>query len=211
MVSFKNADIEKVVRVNKLIWEVETMYEILNQNKRGLKNFKLYSLINEIKDEVDFDVTDTGVDLTNISDDVIIHSMISHWDNVLCIGIGNIDNKHKELFNLINKLVNVMKEKESKHAILRVFNTFEQYVITHFNEEEAIQKQNKYPGYVIQHNEHEEFKSQLKELKDVIENTEVSILFVIQMQQNMFTWFRKHIMNLDRKFGTFLIKERRGL
>lgn len=187
------------------------MYEILKENNNGLKNLKFYSLFNEFENEVDSEKAALCNEQINISDDVIMHSMISLWDNKLSTGIVNIDNQHKELFNLINRLVIVINEKKSKNEIRKVFNSFEKYIIRHFNEEEAIQKQYNYPWYITHHQQHEEFKKQLNDLRDIIEKRGISVLFTIQMKENLFKWLRKHIMNLDRNLGEFLIKKCRGL
>jgi hemerythrin len=135
--------------------------------------------------------------------------MSLHWDNSLSTGIDNIDNEHKELFNSINKLVYVMKEEKVIDEVLKSLDLFEKCVIKHFNEEEAIMKQRNYPKFSLQHSQHEEFKNQLKILRNVFETTGVSSLFVITVQQKIAKWSRKHIMELDKDLGKFLIEKSR--
>jgi len=53
---------------------------------------------------------------------------------------------------------------------------------------------------------HEEFKEELRELRKVFEKAGVSALFVINVQQKMSSWWRKHIRELDRDLGGFLIE-----
>lgn len=171
------------------------MYALLKENNGELRNNKM----NRIVDEV------------NISDNLIIHSMITQWDDVLCIGIGNLDSKNKELFNLINKFISALNKNDSKKEILEVFNNLEKYVISHFKEEEAIQKERNYPKYAIHNKQHEEFKNRLLDLRNTIETKDISMLFVLKIELSMLKWCRNHIMDFDRHLGAFLIKELRGI
>lgn len=133
--------------------------------------------------------------------------MSLNWDNSLSTGINNIDDQHKELFKSINKLVYIMKEEKVVAEVIEYLDSVEKCIIKHFNEEEAIMKQRNYPKFNIQHNEHEEFKNEIKMLRNVFETTGVSALFAITVQQKMAKWSRKHIMNLDKDLGEFLIKQ----
>lgn len=132
--------------------------------------------------------------------------MSLNWDNTLATGISTIDSQHKELFERINQLLIAMKSGKGKDEALRSLNFLEEYVIKHFNDEEEIQKKNNYPSYNVQHKQHEEFKEELKELRKVFETTGVSAIFVINVQQKMSNWWNKHIRDLDKDLGKFLIQ-----
>jgi len=132
--------------------------------------------------------------------------MSLNWDNNLATGINSIDNQHKELFDRINLLLVAMKNGKGKNAVIKTLNFLEEYVIKHFDEEEEIQKKNNYPKYNIQHKQHEEFKTELKELRKVFEVTGISAIFVINVQQKMSNWWRGHIKDLDKDLGKFLIE-----
>lgn len=133
--------------------------------------------------------------------------MMLNWDNQLATGITQIDNQHKELFECMNSLLISMKEGKGKEDAIKTLNFLEEYVIKHFNEEEELQRKNNYPKYTIQHAQHEEFKNELKSLRNVFETTGVSALFVINMQQKMSKWWRNHITDLDKDLGKFLIEK----
>ena len=127
------------------------------------------------------------------------------WDKMWSVGVDKIDRQHKELFDRINLLVCSMKSAKGKEEMITTLNFLEEYVIRHFNDEEEIQKKNNYPNYEIQHKEHEIFKNNLKELRKVFETTGVSTLFVISEQQKMSYWWRKHVIELDKDIGKFLM------
>ena len=130
--------------------------------------------------------------------------MYLNWDDTLAIGIDNIDNQHKELFDRLDRLLVAMKEEKGKNEITNTLNFLEEYVIKHFTEEEEIQRTNNYPLYDLQHKQHEEFKDELKKLKTAFEATGESALLALNIQRKIINWIRGHIINLDKDLGDFL-------
>lgn len=144
---------------------------------------------------------------TNITDEIIMHFMSSVWDNTLVIGIDNIDNQHKEMFNLTGQLLNSMKENGDKNETIKILNHLNEYMNRHFKEEEAIQKQYKYPKYKLEIKEHKKFRSGLDEIRDILKQGNISPLVTITMYQKIFGCYRKHMLNLDKDFGEFLLNK----
>ncbi|EHI97963.1 MULTISPECIES: bacteriohemerythrin [unclassified Clostridium] len=128
------------------------------------------------------------------------------WDGSLSIGIDNIDNQHKELFNCIDKLLVSIENLKSDDEVIKTLKFLEDYVIKHFNEEEEIQRKTNYPLLDIQHIQHENFKNDLKEFKRVFETHGASTLLALNIQQSLIDWLKNHIMNLDKDLGDFLIE-----
>lgn len=128
-----------------------------------------------------------------------------NWDNNLSTGITSIDNQHKELFNRINQLLLAMKEGKAKNEIMKTLDFLEEYVIKHFTEEEMIQKKNDYPKYNMQHEQHEQFKNELKKLRETFDSKGTSSLLVLNVQKEMSTWWKTHITGMDKDLGKFLM------
>lgn len=132
--------------------------------------------------------------------------MYLNWDFTLDIGIQSIDNQHKELFNRIDKLLTSIDDRKRDDEVIKTLDFLEDYVVKHFNEEEEIQKEVNYPLLNIQHKEHEEFKSNLKEFRSIFETQGTSALLAINLQDKLVNWLKIHIMNLDKDLGDFLIE-----
>ena len=132
--------------------------------------------------------------------------MYLNWDFTLDIGIESIDNQHKELFNRIDKLLTSIDDGKSNDEVIKTLDFLEEYVVKHFNEEEEIQNKINYPLLNIQHIQHEEFKSSLKEFRSIFETEGTSTLLAINLQSKLVDWFKDHIMNLDKDLGDFLIE-----
>lgn len=128
------------------------------------------------------------------------------WDCSLSVGIDSIDNQHKELLNCIEQLLISIEDGKSNDEIIKTLDFLEEYVVKHFNEEEEIQSKTNYPLLDIQHIQHENFKSELKEFRRVFETHGVSTVLALNIQQNLVDWVKNHIMNLDKDLGDFLIE-----
>jgi len=128
------------------------------------------------------------------------------WDCSLDIGIDNIDNQHKELFNCLEQLLTSIEEEKSNDEIIKTLNFLEEYVVKHFNDEEEIQSKTNYPLLDIQRIQHEKFKSDLKEFRRVFEIHGASTVLALNIQKGLVDWLRNHIMNLDKDLGDFLIE-----
>jgi len=128
------------------------------------------------------------------------------WDNSLSVGIDSIDNQHKELLNCIEQLLISIEDEKSNDEVIKTLDFLEEYVVKHFNEEEEIQRKTNYPLLDIQHIQHENFKSDLKEFRRVFETHGVSTVLALNIQQNLVDWVKNHIMNLDKDLGDFLIE-----
>lgn len=132
--------------------------------------------------------------------------MYLKWDPSLNIGVSNIDEQHKELFSRLNQLLIAMKEGKGKDEVMKTLDFLEEYVCKHFSDEEEIQRKYNYSEYVTQCSQHEEFKKELQKLREVFKNQGTSALLALNIQKNMITWCKNHIMILDKDLGEFLNK-----
>jgi len=130
--------------------------------------------------------------------------MYLNWDMTLDIGIDSIDNQHKELFNRLDQLLTSLDGAKSNDEVIKTLDFLEEYVVKHFNEEEEIQIKTNYPLHNIQHTQHEEFKNDLKEFRNTFETQGTSIELATNLHEKLVTWFKEHIMNLDKDLGDYL-------
>lgn len=132
--------------------------------------------------------------------------MYLEWDNNLNIGIHEIDEQHKELFKCLDQLLVSMKDGDGKSEVIKTLNFLEDYVYKHFEDEENIQKKYNYPKYNEQHNQHEQFKIELRKLRETFQKQGTSTLLALNAQKNIVTWCKNHIMILDKELGDYLNK-----
>lgn len=135
-----------------------------------------------------------------------------NWTEELSVGVDLIDNQHKELFNRINDLITAIKSKTCKYKIGDVIKFLEDYVVSHFGEEEAYMKKFSYPHYDQHKAQHEIFIANFAALKEELIKLQSRSGFgsydlSVQTNQVCVDWILEHISTVDKKLGAFL-KER---
>ena len=129
------------------------------------------------------------------------------WTKDLSVGVDEIDNQHKELFNRINDLVAAIKQHRCKDEIDGTLKFLEEYAATHFAYEEHAMKDFHYPEYPQHKAHHARYLKNLSELKNEAALPRVkgsSYDLSVTTNQVVVDWIIDHIMKVDRKFGKFL-------
>jgi hemerythrin len=126
------------------------------------------------------------------------------WRDSLAIGIEAIDNQHKELLHRFDTLLNACQAGKGIEELKRLQTFLDEYVHTHFNDEEALQRHHNYPGYQAHHAEHLYFIDQINKLKLETEQEGVSTHHVVETNNMLLKWLLNHISKVDTHLGAFL-------
>lgn len=126
------------------------------------------------------------------------------WRDSLAIGVTAIDNQHKELLLRFDKLLNACQTGQGIEELKKLQIFLEEYVHTHFNDEEAIQRLHRYPGYEAHRREHLYFIEQLKKLTSETKVQGVSTHHVVETNNLLLKWLLNHISKVDMELGAFL-------
>lgn len=129
------------------------------------------------------------------------------WTKDLATGVDEIDNQHKELFRRINNLLEACMQAKGKDEVGNVINFLEEYVIEHFDAEEAIQKQRNYPDHKSHKALHDEFRKNFAELKRQLESEGPGLPLVLHTNRIVVDWLIKHIGRIDKTLGAFIKKQ----
>lgn len=126
------------------------------------------------------------------------------WSNELTTGVEKIDSQHKELINRINKLHAASREGKGKEVIDELMVFLEDYVKSHFGEEERFMKQYSYPQTDFHIAQHRDFIKRYQELKTELHSTGQRLITVIETNELLGRWWINHITKLDRSLGMYL-------
>ncbi|MBF0448891.1 MAG: bacteriohemerythrin [Magnetococcales bacterium] len=137
-----------------------------------------------------------------------------NWTDSLKIGIPNVDNQHKWLFDTINKLGKFLEESRvhtpednQQWVIQTLFSEIIDYVEKHFKEEERLMAQHDVPWLVEHQSIHRKVAEDVFRFKDQIialSGNEEQLFMLEQMHKFMGDWLTHHIAIEDAKFGQFL-------
>ena len=126
------------------------------------------------------------------------------WKENLSVGVNEIDNQHKELFNRINNLLDACTRGKGSEEVKRTLNFLSDYVISHFGTEESLMVRYNYPDYTSHKEKHEKFKNEFTELKMKIEKEDTGLLTTIGTNHLLIDWWLNHIGKVDKALGAFL-------
>ncbi len=124
------------------------------------------------------------------------------WSNTLSVGVREIDNQHKNLINLVNKLNRSLQLGESKTHIGDVLSELINYTATHFKYEEDLFDQFGYQDTTKHKAIH---KKLVSEVVGFQKDFEAGIRTVdMDLMEFLIDWLVKHIKGTDRKYAQFM-------
>jgi len=126
------------------------------------------------------------------------------WRESLAIGVPVIDNQHKELLSRFDSLLKACEEGKGMAELRRLLGFLDEYVVSHFSDEEGIQRNCRYPGYAAHKKEHDGFIARLKTLKDEIASDGVAVHHVTETNNMLLKWLINHIAKVDAELGKYL-------
>ena len=118
------------------------------------------------------------------------------WKDSYNLGVKEIDNQHRGLFDIISKLFTSRSyESDGKYFFL-MLNKFVEYAQVHFATEERYMQEAQYPKFAEHHHEHELFIVQVsKLLQDVEKKTPEIEKTTLDFLKD---WYLAHIVGTDR-------------
>lgn len=130
--------------------------------------------------------------------------MAIEWTQDLAVGSLEIDNQHKELFKMINQMLEACNQGKGKEVLDELIGFLEKYVVTHFGTEERLMREFNYPDYTSHKNHHEQFIKNFMELKNEMATTGPGTHIVVMTNRVVVNWLNSHIRNVDKLLGAFL-------
>ena len=124
------------------------------------------------------------------------------WNDSLSVGFEPIDEQHRRLVELINKLHSAMAQGKGSQTLGSVLDGLIDYVQTHFASEEAMMQINHYPGYAAQKSQHIALTRQVLELRSQFATGQTVI--TIDVMKFLKDWLVDHIQGSDKPLGAYL-------
>ncbi len=124
------------------------------------------------------------------------------WSPEYSVKIKTIDDQHRELVNILNRLFVAVSKREGDKVIAGILDALLTYTQTHFALEERLMKEAGYEDIEAHMAEHRKLIGQLDQLckKHLVE--EKAIYF--EMLSFLKTWLKEHIQGVDTKYSSAL-------
>ncbi|MDD5286406.1 MAG: hemerythrin family protein [Desulfuromonadaceae bacterium] len=127
------------------------------------------------------------------------------WRDSLAIGVEAIDNQHRELLSRFDRLLNACESGQGADELKSTMSFLEVYIKSHFNDEEALQKLHRFPGYEEHRAQHLYFIGRIRELREEVNREGILVHNVIETNNLLMKWFLNHISKVDSELGKFLL------
>ena len=125
------------------------------------------------------------------------------WSEELSVGIEEIDEQHKVLIGLINKMHDAIQHRHGSDVVGEILNELAGYTITHFAVEESLMRILNYPGYEEHHEQHAGLLEQVTDLQAKVAAGKTSVSF--ELLHFLKTWLTKHILEEDMSYSGFFL------
>ena len=124
------------------------------------------------------------------------------WKNDFSVGIKELDDQHRSFFEILNRLGAAAGGNKGMVVVGPVLQELKEYSRHHFTEEENWLKIIGFPGLQHQKIQHEFFISQVTDLQDRYSKGDGNI--PISTLEFLRDWLLNHILENDKKYGTFM-------
>ena len=126
------------------------------------------------------------------------------WTRDLSVGVEEIDNQHRELFDRINALGSAMMQGGAKEEAARLIEFLAEYVVIHFGAEEKYMTDFGYAGYALHKTKHEWFKKEFSDIRAMLDAGGITPEVIMRGNNLLIIWFSNHIRSIDMMLGSFL-------
>lgn len=123
------------------------------------------------------------------------------WDEVLVVGIDEIDEDHRRLVDLFNLLNRAVAERAAPDYLAALLEELINCTAWHFSHEERLMLQHRYAGYAEHKSEHQELIASVRQLQKKILDGGFDADADLDYLEG---WLTGHILSNDMKLGAYL-------
>ncbi|MBU0720917.1 bacteriohemerythrin [bacterium] len=118
------------------------------------------------------------------------------WNDGLSLGVKAIDEDHKKLLEIINRLSKAIDENATEDVLEGIFSDLNEYVSLHFAREELYMQQNKYQDIEEHKKQHDSFAAKVPEIKEKFFHAK-DYAGAQEIAAFLTDWLVNHIINED--------------
>ena len=124
------------------------------------------------------------------------------WDEILSVGVDEIDEDHRKLLNIFNMLNHSVMAEESSDYLAATLAELINCTVWHFSHEERLMLKHRYEGIEEHKAEHQELIKSAKELQQEILQADKPV--VDEHIEFLERWLTEHILTADLRLGSYL-------
>jgi hemerythrin len=126
------------------------------------------------------------------------------WSDDLSVRVDLIDQQHQELFRRVNKLLAAARKGLARHEVGGVLDFLAEYVVEHFEAEEAVMRASSYPDFPVHKAQHDALKRELASFTDGFSRDGANVALIVDLNRTLCSWLTSHVRKADRDLGQWL-------
>lgn len=124
------------------------------------------------------------------------------WRSSYETGVAVMDEQHRQLIAIINRLYRVIRDKQGVDELQALFDEMTAYATNHLDEEERLLAEYRYPHLENHRNQHKEYIARVDQLRDTLGSADEQL--AIEVYTYLRQWWLQHIMVEDKAYGPHL-------
>jgi hemerythrin len=120
------------------------------------------------------------------------------WKDEYSVNVKEIDEQHKNLFRIINNLIEVIGHTPKEESVSEIIKEIVEYKIAHFGTEEKYFHQFNFEGTNEHEAAHQLFNKTIIQLQTKYKDDLISFAFALV--DFMEDWLIGHLMDMDQKY-----------
>ncbi|WP_235956986.1 bacteriohemerythrin [Fundidesulfovibrio magnetotacticus] len=125
------------------------------------------------------------------------------WTSELATGVKIIDEQHRVLVDMINKLYAAMKGGKGKDVMEKLLDGLAEYTVKHFGTEEQYFDQFRYPETGAHKKLHEDLKAKVVDFIGKYKSGQAAIS--MDLMEFLKEWLETHIVKTDKRYARFFL------
>lgn len=126
------------------------------------------------------------------------------WSDEYSVGVEEIDEQHKMLFELVNRLFLAAVKREDQQLTIEVLTTLVDYTKTHFGLEERLLEESGYAGLPGHREDHLSFIDKVNGIAQKFHVEDRSVTF--ELINFLKHWLQNHIRQSDMEYAAHLAR-----
>ena len=124
------------------------------------------------------------------------------WKDSYATGIGACDQEHQVLVARINELYEAIRNQETGRRLPEIVDALTSYTSKHFQHEEQLMTDWRYPGLEEQMVEHAKLRARVAEFRWQLEDGDAQV--AQKLLNFLREWLLHHIVEVDMRYAGFL-------
>jgi hemerythrin len=126
------------------------------------------------------------------------------WSDEYSVGVEEIDDQHKMLFELVNRLFLAAVKREDQQLTVEVLKSLVDYTKTHFGLEERLLEESGYQGLPGHREDHLRFIAKIDAIAQKFHVEDRSVTF--ELINFLKHWLQNHIRQSDMEYAVHLAR-----